>query len=154
MIKKLQNKGTGKIGYLYIANKDVNYQVLDENDCVLGVYDTLPRLIKEWEDYEEPKRGWYIDETSIYEDLCLSEETSEKLKAIGNYFGTKEEAEEAAEKLKALKRLKDKGFRFTGWTIDDGLRISICSNIDKEDIYDEDKRKIKPDLDLLFGGKK
>ena len=36
-------------------------------------------------------------------------------KAIGNYFETKKEAERAVKKLKAWKRLKEKGFEFEGW---------------------------------------
>jgi hypothetical protein len=39
-------------------------------------------------------------------------------KAIGNYFETKEEAELAVEKLKAWKRLKDKGVKIIGYYCD------------------------------------
>lgn len=119
-------------------------------------YDKLEKLYSEWEDYEEPKGYWYIDlscnDIVIYEDLCLSEEVSEKLKQIGNYFKTKEEAEKAVEKLTAWERLKDKGFRLEGWTIDDGLRISICTNFDSDGIYDEYRKEVKNDLDICFGG--
>ena len=71
------------------------------------------------------------------EDIIQLEETAEEI---------------AVEKLKAWKRLKDKGFKFDGWTIDDGLRVSICTNTDSEGIYDYDKKDFKKDLDLLFGG--
>lgn len=113
-----------------------------------------------WEDYEEPKPQvvYYIDrdgEIVSYKNVEYPKRVfnSEQNKEIGNYFETREEAEEAVEKLKAWKRLKDKGFKFDGWTIDDGLRVSICTNTDSEGIYDDDNKKdFKKDLDLLFGG--
>lgn len=71
-----------------------------------------------------------------------------KNKEIGNYFETKEEAEKAVEKLKAWKRLKDKGFKFCG--IDgDCIRFSI-------DISKVNSTKEKEELnkygESLFGG--
>ena len=120
---KLKNKKTGKI-----TNLDIH--------CIAGKnYESLAEINDEWEDYEDDlsKIIEWIDEGLEDEILPIS-------------------VNDFVEKLKAWKRLKDKGFEFAGWTIDDGLRISICSNIDEEDIYDEDKRKMKPDLDLLFGG--
>lgn len=71
-----------------------------------------------------------------------------KIKQIGNYFDTREEAEKALEKLKAIKRLKDKGFKFIGKTYETDKRFgSIFYNVD-EDTYSED---IIDDLDFLFG---
>ena len=67
------------------------------------------------------------------------------LKSIGNYFETREEAEKAVEKLKAWKRLKDKGFRFDCWY---GGSKDIAFSIPQEII---DKPTAK-DLDLFFGG--
>lgn len=112
---KLRNKKTGEIGYLY-ANKNENYNVLDADDKVLAVYPSLAELNEEWEDYEEPKDYWYIDlDGEIQSDDGVYEGTTTKgMKEIGNYFGTKEEVEKAVEKLKAIKRLKDKGFKFEG----------------------------------------
>lgn len=83
------------------------------------IFDSLAELNEEWEDYEEePKEYWYID-TYICERNCQTEGTNVGRdnfnKEIGNYFETKEEVEKAVEKLKAWKRLKDKGFRFDGW---------------------------------------
>ncbi len=72
------------------------------------------------------------------EDIIQLEETAEEI---------------AVEKLKAWKRLKDKGFRFDGWTIDDGLKISIRTNLEGGNIYSESEKEIRSDLDLLFGGK-
>lgn len=143
---KLRNKKTGEI----VERVDISIRkvgVVFNND---ETYDTLAELNAEWEDYEEPKKFWYMTAWGDVYEYSQSQFAIKQKQDIGNYFESEEEAEQAVEKLKAWKRLKDKGFRFTGWTIDDGLRISICSNIDEEDIYDEDKRKMKPDLDLLF----
>jgi hypothetical protein len=142
---KLRNKKTGEI-------REVKRILIDD----MFTINSLAELNEEWEDYEEPKEYWCIDWTGGVNHITLLDDSTDEYEKdkiqIGNYFETREEAEKAVEKLKAWKRLKDKGFRFMGWTIDDGLRISICSNIDEEDIYDEDKREMKPDLDLLFGG--
>ena len=119
-------------------------------------FNSLAELNEEWEDYEEPKKHYEILAMGAVMERENTEDEifrNQGQREIGNYFETKEEAEKAVEKLKAWKRLKDKGFRFKGWTIDDGLRISICTNTDEDDIYDDDKRRLKPDLDLLFGGK-
>ena len=149
---KLRNKKTGEIGYLHEG-----YVIVEQDESDLEPderwFNSLAELNEEWEDYEEPKTAWFIDpqgDIQEWRDADCDDWTNEK--TIGNYFNTREEAEKAVEKLKAWKRLKDKGFRFKGWTIDDGLRISICTNADEDDIYDDDKRRIKPDLDLLFGG--
>lgn len=158
-MKLLQNKLTGEIGCL-VCPFGKTPEKITVVECIDGkrgskvwYYNSLAELNEEWCDYEEPKEYWYID-PMVCGVYCTKIKKDEDLynfnKEIGNYFSSREEAELAVRKLKAWKRLKDKGFRFTGWTIDDGLRISICSNIDEEDIYDEDKRKIKPDLDLLF----
>ena len=68
------------------------------------------------------------------------------LKSIGNYFETKEEAEKAVEKLKAWKRLKDKGFRFVEYDTEHCGLSTIYF------VYDNEIDK--KDLDLLFGGEK
>ena len=65
---------------------------------------------------------------------------------MGNYFETQEEAEKAVEKLKAWKRLKDKGFRFNGWN---GTRIGSNISYISEFYYEG----CTDDMDLLFGGK-
>lgn len=129
---KLRNKKTGKI-------IDVDY----------------------WEVYEEPKEYWYISELGgVEEDEWADAKIDEDYKEIGNYFATKEEAEKAVEKLKAWKRLKDKGFRFCGWedleTLDPEDSFLINRDVVdgssvvgfKMDNYDD----CKNDLDLLFGG--
>ncbi len=163
---KLKNKKTGEIkdveslghekslrekyGPQITLSWDTEYKNLGE--C--RTYNSLAELNEEWEDYEEPKISYFINWFGEVSELSghISNAEIEKLREIGNYFETKEEAEKAVGRLRAWKRLKDKGFRFDGWTIDDGLRISICTNIDSEGIYDDDKKEMKKDLDICFGG--
>lgn len=145
-IMKLKNKKTGEIGNL------VNRGLEDERIWVWidniskpeYRYNSLAELNEEWEDYEEAKEYWYID----YDGGILCGETdnssTEKMMiSIGNQFETLEEAEKAVEKLKAYKRLKEKGFRFTGWN------RRYCDEINYQLDTTEDMSK---DLDLLFGG--
>lgn len=70
--------------------------------------------------------------------------------AIGVFTDSEEETEKAVEKLKAWKRLRDKGFEFVGWE---------DTNNDVNDIlfelpYMEWDKNVSDDLDLLFGGEK
>ena len=71
-------------------------------------------------------------------------------KSIGNYFETEEEAKKAVEKLKAWKRLKDKGFEFVGYRYGGSavplIEFTYESGAEKQDQF-------KKDIDLLFGGK-
>ena len=157
---KLQNKKTGEIGYLY-ANKNENYNVLDADDKVLAVYPSLAALNEEWEDYEEPKKYWFISRFGyVVEDIDENFDADKKRKEIGNYFETKEEAEKAVEKLKAWKRLKDAGFKFRDWEDDSeeeqNYAIVHCfmpSLTRKRGIWEPMSfEDIQDDLNLLFGG--
>lgn len=113
---KLRNKKTGETGYFISKNwNEIVLIIMDRNGVQLGKYNSLSELNEDWEDYEEPKTFF-----TIYYDGTISEfkdgddDQIRDMKAIGNYFETKEEAEKAVEKLKAVKRLRDKGFRFIG----------------------------------------
>lgn len=127
---KLRNKKTGQLGN-FIINKDY-FECVDLD--YVPEYRSLAELNAEWEDYEEPKG----------------------IKSVGNIgssvhieLGSKEEAERAVEKLKAWKRLKDKGFRFDGWDENHhclGVINFSLPNVENS-VYD-----FKQDLDLLFGG--
>ena len=142
---KLKNKKTGEIGILIVdgAYKFVtNFAVEDDEMNRLGEYNSLAELNEEWEDYEEPEEFWYINECGDvleykYDGGCSCPIL--EAKEIGNYFETREEAEKTVEKLKALKRLKDKGFRFERWF----QRWLVGGE------YNDETRA---DLDLLFGG--
>ena len=144
---KLKNKKTGEIK---------EFALFDGNELQGGV--TLEILTKEWEDMpEEPKERWYINENGGVmkyvpfdpdgEDLSYMKYQNE----IGNYFDSREEAELAVRKLKAWKRLKDKGFRFTGINDDEDSQelITQCGILCEADIYHLEK---DADFLLIFGG--
>ena len=160
---KLRNKKTDEIGELQITEK--HYAVAVGNgtaNCNVKVYCSLDKLNEEWEDYKEPKEYWYIDINGEIMFDNVEDDTVKVMREIGNYFDTREEAEKAVEKLKAVKRLKDKGFRFTGIA---GIsnNISVSFEADSKysgghimyDEYSNTDNKLKEyneDLMLLFGG--
>lgn len=151
---KLRHKKTGEIGYFTFANWDDPVLIIrDKNGVQLAKYNSLAELNEEWEDYEEKQLGyWYYDTTANRVDFIdasnVSDEDKKLDQQIGNYFETEEEAEKAVEKLKAVKRLKDKGFRFDGWS----------SGLGKNTIYiifwsgNDGELDLRNDLDLLFSG--
>lgn len=149
---KLRNKKTGGIG-LFENAVDIHDRVVVSTEEGFKYYTSLAKLSEEWEDYEEPKEYCYITNRGNFHFIeDIDDEGDKKRKEIGNYFETEEEAEEAAEKLKAWKRLKDKGFKFTDWN---------CPCRELEFTVDEDKffkasgevsEETRADLDLLFGG--
>lgn len=148
---KLQNKKTKEIRELSvdIDRPDNGIRVYADDGINYRMYNTLAELNAEWEDYEEPKKYWGIDYSSCriggIEEFSFDNDNIDKFnKEIGNYFETREEAEKVIEKLKAWKRLKDKGFQFESWF---GGSKDISFWLDTE--IDED---IAKDLDLLFGG--
>lgn len=130
---KLRNKRTGEIVIASVT------RVVSGVDFDCG--QTLAELNEEWEDYEEPKSG--------IEDIRLND------MILGRHiveidFTKVEEAEKAVEKLKAWKRLKDKGFEFTDYdyTTYSGKG---CGQVFFNGVIDN-INEIKADLDLLFGG--
>lgn len=122
-------------------------------------FETLKGLNEMFEDYEEkPKGYWFIDAygnivqneiTKHYGDEYIDMTAAyESQKQIGNHFETPEEAEKAMEKLKAFKRLKDKGFVWQGWeegAMDNGMCVIGCQI--PENNWETD---VVEDLDLLF----
>lgn len=168
---KLRNKKTGEIDYYLHTHRDHKTGVLKVAVLKDGVpfsefkpyepiydYDSLAELNAEWEDEEEykgPKEYWRIDC-----DGSISQGKNEfdtpfdnNCKAIGNYFESEEEAEKAVEKLKAWKRLKDKGFRF----ILDGetempMFVYSGANGEKCITSAEESKQCRNDIKLLFGG--
>ena len=60
--------------------------------------------------------------------------------------GASEEAEKAVEKLKAWKRLKDKGFRFRFWQNDGTIFFEMPRDEQEWSSHTRD------DINLLFGG--
>ena len=151
---KLRNKKTGEIGELYFQpDKEYHFTVATEDPADMMIFKTIAELNEEWEDYEAPKTHWYIYGAEPFEvDECdWDKEFIEELKSIGNYFDTREEAEKAVEKLKAWKRLKDKGFVITDWNFTPDMKHTKGNfvKIKAEIPYIQENMK---DLDLLFGG--
>ena len=120
----------------------------------LGCENVAEMIEAGWEDYEEPEDYWYIDWTpniGVYYTTYNGTDCDNRLKEIGNYFETKEEAEKAVEKLKAWKRLKDNGLEIKGWKFTPDMRHTKGNFVEvgAEIPYIVDN---KADLDLLFGG--
>lgn len=152
---KLRNKKTGMIGELHFEpDKEYHFTVVTEDPADVMIHKKLAGLYAEWEDYEEPKDFWYIKTNGCIErdnlgviECDILKEYYDKMVEIGNYFETKEEAEKAVEKLKAWKRLKDKGgFKFTDWYRD------VCEVTIEAEIHDDGTMGMINDLDILFGG--
>ena len=151
---KLRNKKTGEIGNLPpYGGKDGKIWV-----CIGNIsrpeyrYNSLAELNEEWEDYEEPKGHWTIDpmnESCIDDGKYTAPDELERYEELGLKFETREEAEQAVEKLKAWKRLKDRKFGFYGYQFYDIL--SGVLNIKAEFENDSDNQIVE-DLNLLFGG--
>lgn len=111
-------------------------------------------LTDEWEEYEEPKEYWCID-TYTYEIDYLDEGNNEGRdnfnKEIGNYFSSREEAELAVRKLKAYKRLKDKGIEISYYDFEDNkyeTTVEVMLDIPPS-AWDYG---VKQDLDIICGG--
>ena len=140
---KLKNKKTGEIK----AFDEVMREVYKWNN-----YNSLTELNEEWEDVpEEPKEYYYIDDAGVIQiDQVLCPVINMR-KSIGNYFDTEEKAEKAVEKLKATKRLKDKGVSFEvkvigrKWYLEPKAKPSQRTFDETHDIY--------KDLLIVFGVK-
>ena len=100
---------------------------------------------------------WYVtDNGYICTNTDDGDSWDEYRKEIGNYFSSREEARKAVKKLKAWKRLKDKGFRFT-WapvvgaldTIPGKFQIEINADMSTKWFSCDDVQK---DLEDCFGG--
>lgn len=142
---KLRNKKTGEI-------IDGGFVLTYYDGIASNPQHSLAELNEEWEDYEEPKHDYYFIRDGGNIDCHWYQkpgEITERREQIGNYFETKEEAEKAVEKLKAWKRLKDKGFKFKGLceSVYELPAIEYDMNVD----VSRDSQEYK-DLDLLFGG--
>ena len=147
-MKKLRNKKTGEIGYLIVGRGSEEYKITNDEWDNCGNYNSLAELNEEWEDYEESKGEWYINEDNEPQQVGFGYPLDyiENLRELGLLFETREETERAVEKLKAWNRLKSAGFRFKRYkTIhEDGVIYFSVKYL----IYSNDKA----DLDLLFGG--
>ena len=146
---KLRNNQTGEIVVFGEGIVDLNH---------FGCKNVAEMIEAGWEDYEEPKEYWWIDTGSIpmvrkSNNPILS--TAEDIdKEIGNYFETEEEAEKAVEKLKAWKRLKDKGVVFDSFeeveSCDNRYHFTFSVRCDR--YWSDRLHSVDADLKLLFGG--
>lgn len=148
---KLRNKKTGEIVEAHdidIIDRYVYLKIFSAGDYDTKQYTSIAEFCEEWGDYEEPEDVWYIDWKG---DVRVADVDNDWFgeKSIGNYFKTREEAEKAVEKLKAITRLQNKGFRFDGWDENHHNLGIIEFSFDKveNNVWD-----FKEDLDLLFGG--
>lgn len=136
---KLRNKQTGEIVVFGDGIVDLN---------IIGCKNVAEMIETGWTDYEEPKGNWTIDpmnENYIDDGKYTAPDELERYEELGLKFNTKEEAEKAVKKLKACKRLKDKGFKFNDWHSRLKNGVTIYAH------YDEGKG-IVDDLNMLFGG--
>lgn len=152
---KLRNKKTGKI---------INSDELLTDKFILDLFSRdfdyfnskLHKIEDEWEDYEEPKVGYIIDPM---EEDCVSADDSgyeepdvERAKELGIWFETKEEAEQAVEKLRAWKVLKDMSFKIVSIRYRDNknyIEWNIPQKV-RDDYYAV--KAFNDALHLLFGG--
>lgn len=148
---KLRNKKTGEIGYLYDHSLVQDIIIVYDVKGIVAKYNSLAELNEEWEDApEEPKKFWFVDaDGEVRETNYLSGNDKVSLRNFGNYFGTKEEAEQAVKKLKAWKRLNNCGLKSIDWWLSKDNHIIIGTN---RQIFDIDEQGLREDLDLLFGG--
>lgn len=162
-MKLLQNKLTREIGCL-VCSFGKTPEKITVVECIDGkrgskvwYYNSLAELNEEWCDYEEQKGNWTIDpmnENYIDDGRYTAPDELERYEELGLKFNTEEEAEKAVEKLKAFKRLKDKGFSFD--PVDryealcgNGFNIPITATMPPEAYTDTEVSK---DLDICFGG--
>jgi hypothetical protein len=140
---KLRNKKTGEIKEWGFAMLQNVAQTTERRH-----YNSLAELNAEWEDTpEEPKEHWCITMYGGITRIKDDEEPIDDLIEIGNYFNSKEDAYDAWDKLKAWKRLKDKGFRFLCWNVD--YTIDFTINGQNTDNRIKEYNEV---LDLLFSG--
>ena len=92
---KLRNKKTG-----FVTNWCIDKDIFRTCDGSIR-YNSLAELNEEWEDYEEPKEYYFLTSSSVIAKFegRIDEQLSNDRNEIGNYFETKEEAEQAVEKF-------------------------------------------------------
>ncbi len=149
---KLHPTEIGVIKTFSLSPKDEIGEIAVECSGCTYYYNNLAELCEKWEDYEEPKEHWAIDQFGEPINVSgLSRLQLEKLHRLGNDFPSENATMKAIEKLKAWERLKDKGFRFDGYDVAHKRNDNLAGQIfyDAGDYFIEDVEK---DLDLLFGG--
>ena len=146
---KLRNKITGEIRKGEMREDGI--YLYDETTEQWYKYE-LDLLARCWEYYEEALVYYTINEFGAIESYPVGCISDEDRKLIGNYFETEEEAEKAVEKLKAWKRLKDKGFKFNYYDVYQSV-LDECVTTHIQVTIKANEVDVKDELDLLFGGK-
>lgn len=157
---KLRNKQTGEIGYLYEHSLTQDIIIVYDVKGIVGKYTSLAKLNEEWEDVpEEPKDNnyWYIDNLGR---IHFSSEVIDEVeghpnnwmirKQFGNYFSSWNEAEQAVEKLKAWKRLKDKGISYEAKVIDG--KWYLAPKAEPQHRTFDEAHDVFKDIIFIFGG--
>lgn len=148
---KLRNKRTGEVVSLE------GELLFDDKVMLLEQYASLAGLNAEWEDVpEEPKEYWYVScDGRALKATTDQDEYNEKHNSghvsIGNYFGTKEEAEKAVEKLKAIKRLKNYNVKFSLDFVKNKIDFTYSINNPLLDALDGEEQ-IFNNMNIVFGG--
>jgi hypothetical protein len=153
---KLRNKKTGEIatveGFGSAEDEIQMTYTIDNDETKLYCTPSLTTFNEEWEDYKELKEYYWIDYDGEVKTFVTLYEWQEKMKELGNYFETKEEAEKAVEKLKAWKRLKDNGFEFDGIILEGSNCLIKTKLKDNTGVTFDHAQQFYEDVDLLFGG--
>ena len=151
---KLRNKKTGEIVEVESCNSTtgtIGLFFAEGRECDRA-YESLAELNEEWEDVpEEPKEYWIPMSDEPYP--FVGNDWEKEGLATGLISLSEEENDRKRQKLKAWKRLKDKGFRFDGIEVfSEGLLEidGVLSVLKKAD--NAERLKIVDGLDLLFGG--
>jgi hypothetical protein len=161
----LKNKKTGEIVKFHYLQTDyispLVLTIMRNGKPVMNKYNSLTELNEEWEDVlEEPKKHYEILAMGVVMEREDAEDEifrNQGQREIGNYFLSREEAEKAVEKLKAITRLKKCGFKFEGYADIDranGGDIVIYAHVDipNNNLLEEAQPDMLKDLDLIFGG--
>lgn len=151
---KLRNKQTGEIATLTMSNNGESLLLMVDGEML--AYNIRLSDLGEWEDYEKPKKHYSITQFGDVVDEVdgYMSETIDEMKEIGNYFDTREEAEKAVERLRAWKRLKDKGFRHTHFVIDHKTKSAkVVYKAQELGLTFEEAKQFYENFYLLFGGK-
>lgn len=119
-------------------------------------YDDLKTFANDWEDCEDEHLYVISAEISCGYECVLKDDYAtlcDTAVELGIGFNTEKEAKKTVERLKAWKRLKDKGFKVDLWDYDGGNyqeRIKTGRILFRVKDYEENDK----DLDLLFGGER
>lgn len=153
-MRKITNKRTGETfeGELWLAEiKDgkryLKIEIKDEEDL---------DYLEIGDEEKKPKEYWAISFLyggGIRQHTYRGDPCDKFNESVGNFFATKEEAEKFVEKLKAWKRLKDKGFRFCRHDDRDRGQLGDMVIYAEMPTFEYDDDSTRDDLDLLFGDK-